>query len=221
MVPVGDLTRRRRPGTGPKPTDGVDYTERLATLESAGWKRALDVQRPYRWNLRRLDLGRTLDVGCGLGRNLRVLAPGSVGIDHNGSSVELARSRGLRAFTPEEFGASAEARAGSFDALLFSHVMEHMEESSAESLLATYLPYLRPGGSVAFICPQELGYARDATHVWFADFEALSDLAGRMGLAVERRISFPFPRALGRVFPHNEFVVVARAAGQQPGAGGR
>lgn len=210
--------RRRRSGRdGAGSTSGVDYTRRLATLESAGWKQALDVQRPYRWNLRRLGLGRALDVGCGLGRNLSVLGPGSVGIDHNPSSVEVARSRGLVAFTPAEFETSPMAQPGAFDGLLFSHVLEHMEAAEAEGLVAAYLPYLRPGGSVAFICPQELGYARDATHVWFADFQALSELAGRIGMRVDRTYSFPFPRMLGRVFPHNEFVVVAQAPGPLPG----
>jgi 2-polyprenyl-3-methyl-5-hydroxy-6-metoxy-1,4-benzoquinol methylase len=191
-------------------TRGVAYTERLASLESVGWKRALDVQRPYRWNLRRLGLGRTLDVGCGLGRNLSALGPGSVGVDHNASSVEVARSRGLTAFTPEEFARSPAAQAGGFDALLFSHVIEHMDAPSAESLVAAYLPYLRPAGAVAFICPQERGYAHDATHVRFTDFEALLQLAATMGLEAERQHSFPFPRVFGRLFPYNEFVVVAR-----------
>ena len=192
-------------------TQGDDYTRRLAALESAGWKKALDVQRPYRWNLRRLGLGRTLDVGCGLGRNLGALGPGSAGIDHNPSSVDVARSRGLTAFTPEEFTASALAQAGGFDSLLFSHVIEHLDRPGAEGLVAAYLPYLRPAGTVAFVCPQELGYSRDATHVRFVDFDGLSELAAGFGLEVQRRYSFPFPRALGRVFPYNEFVVVARA----------
>ena len=32
-------------------------------MTGAGWKRLLNVQAPYRWNVRRLDLGFTLDVG--------------------------------------------------------------------------------------------------------------------------------------------------------------
>ena len=197
-------------------TQGPAYTERLATLESAGWKKALDVQRPYRWNLRRLGLARTLDIGCGLGRNLSVLGAGSAGVDHNAGSVEVARSRGLTAFTPEEFASSPLARAGQFDSLLFSHVIEHMDAVAGESLVAAYLPYLRPGGRVAFICPQELGYASDHTHVRCADFEALAQLAAGFNLGVERRYSFPFPRLFGRLFPYNEFVVMARAPGGQP-----
>ncbi len=201
-------------------TEDASYTQRLARLESARWKQVLDVQRPYRWNLRRLGLGRTLDVGCGLGRNLAGLAPGSVGIDTNASTVTMARSRGLRAFTPDEFAASPLARPATFDALLCSHVLEHLPAPLAEELVASYLPYVRPAGSVVFICPQELGYARDATHVQFVDFATLERLAAKAGLEMLRRYSFPLPRAFGRVFPHNEFVVVARTAAATGGIGG-
>lgn len=192
-------------------TTDVAYTERLAALESARWKQVLDVQRPYRWNLRRLDLGRTLDVGCGLGRNLAVLGPGSVGVDHNPSSVAVVRSRGLAAFTPDEFDACPFARPAGFDSLLFAHVLEHMDADAGEELVGSYLPFLSPGGRVAVICPQERGYAADSTHVRFVDFRALEGLAATLGLRVERQYSFPFPRAAGRLFPYNEFVVVARS----------
>ena len=48
----------------------ASYADRLRRKEDARWKQVLDVQAPYRWNLRRQELGRTLDVGCGIGRNL-------------------------------------------------------------------------------------------------------------------------------------------------------
>ncbi|MGH3982953.1 MAG: hypothetical protein ACRDST_09810 [Pseudonocardiaceae bacterium] len=81
-------------------TTGQAYTDRLAELGQARWKRLLDVQAPYRWNLRRL-LGerRVLDVSCGIGRNLAHLGAGSVGVDHNRHSVRTCRDRGLTAFT--------------------------------------------------------------------------------------------------------------------------
>ena len=189
------------------------YTRRLTTLQGAWWKRAFDVQRPYRWNLRRLDLGVTLDIGCGIGRNLAALAPGSVGVDHNAASVAEASRRGLTAMGSREFEASDHAREAAFDSLLFAHVIEHMGAEEGQHLVEAYLRYLRPAGRVVFVCPQERGYAKDPTHVRFVDADALRTLSVASGLAVERSYSFPFPRAAGRMFPYNEFVVVARKGG--------
>lgn len=194
-----------RPGT-----DGADYAERMAGLEQVWWKRLLDVQAPYRWNIRRLELGRTLDVGCGLGRNLAHLDRDSVGVDHNATAVATARSRGLQAETAGEFHSGPHARPGAFESLLAAHVVEHMPEPDARKLLAEYLPYVRDGGKVVLITPQERGYATDATHVRFCGYPEVRALCEAAGLRVVRQISFPFPRAAGRVFPYNEFVTLAR-----------
>jgi len=51
-------------------TYGKDYAERLS--RTASWKRWLNVQAIYRWNLRRLDPGVTLDIGCGIAATLRI-----------------------------------------------------------------------------------------------------------------------------------------------------
>ena len=53
-----------------KNTSGKDYTKRLVDKQFVWWKELLDVQRPYRYNINKLDLGFTLDLGCGIGRNL-------------------------------------------------------------------------------------------------------------------------------------------------------
>ena len=85
-----------RPGSPSSPSTRDDsYTSRLLAGERAWWRRLFDVQAPYRWNLRRLELGFTLDVGCGIGRNLLHFEGRGVGIDHNPASVDVARSRGL------------------------------------------------------------------------------------------------------------------------------
>lgn len=200
-------------------TEGADYAARLSTLSSARWKQLLDVQRPYRWNLRRLDLGPTLDVGCGIGRNLHHLPAGSLGVDHNESSVAIARDAGLTALTTEEFAAHPPAP-GTFRSMLLAHVLEHMTPELGREVVSSYLPYVRE--QVVVICPQERGYASDATHVTFLDAEAIGDLLRSAGLAVRRAYSFPFPRPVGKVFTYNETVVVARVAPRsgtaQPGA---
>jgi len=77
-------------------TKNEDYTKRLLD-QSVWWKRILDVQRPYRIHLQRLNLGCVLEIGCGIGRNLINLGKDtrSIGIDHNPNSVAVAVSRGL------------------------------------------------------------------------------------------------------------------------------
>ena len=186
-------------------TAGIEYTRRLRQLGERRWKQILNVQAPYRWNVRSLRLGRTLDIGCGIGRNLHFLGASSVGVDHNADSVALARARGLEAYSTEEFSVSAPAPE-SFDSLLVAHVVEHMSEHDAIAMMRSYLPHLRRGGRVCFITPQERGYRSDPTHIRFVDFGALDGLSRALGLRRQRQYSFPLPRRFGKAFKYNEFV---------------
>jgi SAM-dependent methyltransferase len=167
------------------------------------------VQAPYRWNLRHLRLGFTLDVGCGIGRNLVNLDGYAVGIDYNPEAIAIAVQRGLTAFTPDEFGRSNLAHPETFDSLLAAHVIEHLNRRDALELLRTYLPYVRSGGTVVLITPQERGFRSDASHVDFVDFGSLEAMSDELGLTVQRSYSFPFPRLFGKIFTYNEFVLVA------------
>lgn len=193
----------------PSSTDD-DYADFRRKRENVWWKRLLDVQRPYRRHLQRLALGKTLDIGCGVGRNLGHLAGQAIGIDPNVRAVAICREAGHLAFTPEQFAASEHAVPGGYDSLLISHVVEHMEDGAALALIAQYLPYLRSGGRVVLLTPQEAGYKSDPTHVVFLDLARLESLAHRAGLEPVTSYSFPLPRAFGPLFKYNEFVAVAR-----------
>jgi SAM-dependent methyltransferase len=190
-------------------TAGEDYARRLRDKQDVWWKKALNVQAPYQWNLRRQNLGRTLDVGCGIGRNLETLDPGSVGVDHNAHAVQTARERGVTALTVAEWEASDLRVPDSFDGILLAHVIEHMSAADGLALLRDYLPYLRPAGKVFFLCPQERGYASDPTHVRFTTGDDLAELAGEVGLQPQPWFSFPFPRWAGKPFIYNEFCLLA------------
>jgi SAM-dependent methyltransferase len=189
-------------------TQESEYTEHLIQRESIWWKKLLDVQRPYRWNIRRLGLGFTIDVGCGIGRHLLSLKGNGVGIDHNKTSVEIARKRGLRAFTPDEFRESPFNKPETFDSLLLSHVAEHMHENQAIELLKAHLALVKHSGTVVVITPQEAGFKSDPTHVDFMDFEKVRRVMESSGVRMQRQYSFPFPRFVGTVFRHNEFVSI-------------
>jgi SAM-dependent methyltransferase len=193
--------------TAPGSTKDKGYAQRLAGLEARGIRRLVDVQAPYRWNIRRLGLGFVLDVGCGLGRNLEHLDRNGVGVDHNEHSVAIARDRGCTAFTPEY------AVPDRFDALLTAHVVEHLDWDRAVGLVEQYLRFVRPGGTVVVICPQEAGQRSDTTHVTYFDGERLRRLADACGLRVRSVRSFPFPRVVGRWFTYNETLLVAEIPG--------
>ena len=191
-------------------TTSAAYTRRLAARSGARWKRVLDVQAPYRWNLHRL-LGerRTLDVGCGIGRNLAHLPAGSVGVDHNATSVQVCREAGLAAFTVDEF--LGQSQRPQFQGLLAAHLVEHLPAGEAAGVLAPYVPFLEPDAVVVLICPQERGFRSDPTHVEFLDGSDLVGLCQEVGLMSARVRSFPLPRPFGRWFIWNETVVVATA----------
>jgi len=179
-------------------------------LQGARWKRWLDVQAPYRRHLRGLELGFILDIGCGIGRTLANCGGDGVGIDHNPTAIDLARAQGFEAYDVDEFWGTSHAQEASFDSLLFSHVLEHVEFYAAAALLAKYTPLLRANGRVVCLCPQESGFRSDPSHVTFCDFDTLGRITDGAGLAVEQTYSFPFPRVFGRFFRHNEFVLIAR-----------
>jgi 2-polyprenyl-3-methyl-5-hydroxy-6-metoxy-1,4-benzoquinol methylase len=206
------------PNAHPEPTAEAAYAERLQRLSHRGGRlrRLIDPQRPYRWNLRRMNPGFVLDIGCGIGRNLRHLDGNGIGVDHNAECVAACRAEGLTAYVTADFPGSPDAVAGRFDSLLFAHVLEHMSAAESDALLETYLPYLRPGGKVIVITPQERGQASDETHVMLVDESVLRAQAERLQLTPISVTSFPFPRPIGKVFTYNETVAVL-----EPSGGGR
>jgi len=191
-------------------TQDKDYTKLLLTKESVWWKKLIDVQAPYRWNLRRLKPGFVLDIGCGLGRNLNHLKGHGVGIDHNPYSVEVTRKRGFQAFTPQEFQQSEFNISERFDSILLSHVAEHMVEDQVVSLLAPYVSLLKSAGQVILITPQEYGFRTDETHIQLMDFERLRRISSQLRLQFFKEFSFPFPRFMGHFFIYNEFVSISK-----------
>lgn len=189
-------------------TDDIQYTSHLS--QQAWWKRALDVQRPYRNHLQSLNLGRVLEIGCGIGRNLVNLggSPNNIGIDHNPTSIEVAKSRGLTALLPAEFKLSEYSLPDTFDSLLVAHVLEHLTVEDAINLIVDYLPYIISHGKVVIITPQEAGFASDPTHVTMMNHKLVASILEKLQVKIDSQYSFPFPKWVGKIFPYNENVTI-------------
>jgi len=198
--------------TQPTSTSEAAYAQRLARLSRRGGllRRVIDPQRPYRWNLRRLAPGFVLDIGCGIGRNLRHLDGNGVGVDHNADCVAACQAEGLVAFKSDDFPSSEYAVDGRFDSMLLAHVLEHMSEADAVELIRSHLRFVRTDGRIIVITPQERGQRSDSTHVVLVDEVAVRRIAECLNLQVVSIRSFPFFRAMGQVFTHNETVSVLR-----------
>lgn len=192
-------------------TNTAEYADYLVRHQLS-WKSQF-FQIPYRLHLKQLRLGRTLEIGCGAGRNLVALNAGSVGIDHNLHLVNACRQQGLMAWTTEQWPTifQTDLSSQSFDSILLAHVAEHLSATDFANLIRDYTPYLKPSGRFVVICPQELGYQMDQTHLEFVDFEKIESAFAQstQNYSIERKYSFPFPRWAGKKFPYNEFVVVA------------
>ena len=128
-----------------------DEIRRSAALEERHWwyaaRRAM-----VRRELRGLEPGRALDVGCGMGGNtavLRDLGWSAVGLDYSPASVEAARARGLTLVR-------GDARRlpfpdATFDLVLSTDAWEHVDDH--EAVAAEAHRVLSPGGTLFVAVP--------------------------------------------------------------------
>lgn len=134
------------------------YEPNLAGERRSLGERAGDLQRqavirfgPYRRIWQRQP-GRLLDVGCGVGDLAAVFARrgwSASGIEPSPQAAAHARAAGVDAVT----GTLADApwQDGEFDAILFNHSLEHIDDPAAALAAAARL--LRPGGLLAIAVP--------------------------------------------------------------------
>lgn len=193
-----------------KDTSEPWYTARLNRLGNKKWKILLGTQRPFKAPITNLRLGKTLEIGCGIGRVLQWL-PNSIGVDHNPTSVAAAQARGLTVFTNKEFHLSEFAIPKSFDSIMMSHLLEHLTKDERNTIMQEFKEYLIPGGRLVIICPQEAGFCSDSTHIEYLDFKSIKEYGLRHDFVVELAKSNPFPRFFGKVFKYNEFFVVLKS----------
>ncbi len=96
--------------------------------------------------------GRLLEIGCGAGEQLLALKQSGwqvLGVDFDPAAAAAARSKGLEVFLGDL--RDAKFAAGSFDAIVMSHVIEHVVDPVG--LLAECARILKPEGDFVTITP--------------------------------------------------------------------
>jgi ubiquinone/menaquinone biosynthesis C-methylase UbiE len=138
--------------------------------------------------------GRVLDLGCGIGHDLALLATAGVrpvGLDPSAVMVaEAARRLGPGARVVQGVGRSLPFAAGSFDGCRIERVLQHVEDP--ELVLAETARVVRPRGFLAVFEPDWTSWRADTELAGAEAFAAeLSrprqpDIGGRLPDLVER-----------------------------------
>lgn len=146
-----------------------------------------------------------LDVGCGRGELLQVLAKAGIeafGVDVDPAAVAACRSLGLKANLQDALEALRQQEEGSLGGVAAVHVVEHLPAGRWMELLVLAARALRSGGVLAVESPNpetlRVGagaFWLDPTHVHPVHPEALRFVAEAVGLeVVEVRYLRPFPQ---------------------------
>ena len=175
----------------------------------------LATQRKYAQKLQ--GRRRVLDIGCGRGFFLRLLAEHGavgVGIDLSEAMVEATRASGFEA-TLSDAHSYLELHPGEFDGIFLSHVIEHVPAEAGEQLIRLMAAALAPGGRLIIITPRtqvhrSIGYGfwRDLTHQRPYPLDLLEALCRSAGLQVME--AAPDPDTAVQLGPKDRLVAAMR-----------
>jgi len=100
-----------------------------------------------------LESKRVLDIGCSDGLYLEAFSRNSVGLEQVTELAKSAQRRGLNVVNTNVMDGLKEIKNNSFDAVFYSHVMEHVD--SPILTLKEINRILRPGGTLVLGLPIE------------------------------------------------------------------
>jgi len=146
---------------------------------------------------------KVLDVGCSDGLYLKYMSADSVGIEQISALAEAGRSKGLNIINGDVYKSICKLEDCSFDGVLFSHVMEHVDCPIV--MLREIQRVLRPNGTLVLGLPIEKNVFRDllrkdyfdGTHIYAFSVRNSHKLLDDTGFAVENVI-FHLPKCRSR-----------------------
>lgn len=161
-------------------------------------------QRIFKGALRKMGLPasgqRVLDVGFGYGDLLFTFDPSCDlhGLEISPSAVEVARQRARRrrytcaTFTEHDLHNLIPYPDGSFDLVICSHLLEHIE--NAEAVLADLCRVLKPEGSALVFLPihEESFSCERSKHIWKYTRDGFRQMAERCRFRVAHTLEHQF-----------------------------
>jgi len=134
---------------------------------------------------------RVLDVGCGRGEFLELLATrkaDGIGIDADEAMISEVSRKGLHAIAAEAV-TYLEANVGEFDGIFAAHLIEHMGAEDVQGLVRVAVKALKPEGRLILVTPnpqnlqmQLRDFWIDLQHVRFYSVEIIRWLVHEAGL---------------------------------------
>lgn len=154
-------------------TDDDEYFEYLSHRSQLGAFYRRNWLYPH---LSRRLVGRTLDLGCGIG-DMLAYRSNTVGVDINPRTVAFCNTRGVEAhlMSPNELP----FRSGEFDSVLMDNVLEHLPEPAP--LLTEVRRVLAGKGRLLIGVPGSKGWDCDPDHKVRYDEGSLVDTGQRLG----------------------------------------
>ncbi len=141
----------------------VEFERRFRDTESEITLRL----EPYLERLR--GRGEVLDLGCGRGEGLALLAGASIparGVDSSQAMVDACREKGVSAECGDLFAVLAAAPAESLGGVVSFHVIEHLPAESLDRLARLAWRALKPGGVLILETPNPLSVVVAARNFW-------------------------------------------------------
>jgi SAM-dependent methyltransferase len=134
--------------------------------------------------------GYVLDIGCGPGVYLEHYSGPSLGIDAHPSNIKICVNKGIKAI---EDDANRFLQENSFDTVLLSHILEHLDDPGM--VIENAYRCTKPGGRIIVIVPCHEGYVsglnNEVGHKHFITEKYIDDTIVKFGCRKVKAYTFP------------------------------